>query len=222
MFSRVTTVTFATKPPRRGGDGCHAMSCFAASRPFPSASPKLRRPYPAHRSSFRFRSVCAAAGLPAAGPFSARIAHGRAPVGAGAVRAPDCARARGQAQGARLPSIPLGFFAPARGGKRSGLRMPLPPVSFYHSFSEVKLLSGIISKIYEQTTIPEWLPASHICRRWLSIACPLSVAPDPDPGPAPVLAAASAVRPPLHRLRRRREPWMDPGPDPISANLFID
>ena len=37
------------------------------------------------------------------------------------------------------------FFAPARNRRRSGLRMPLRPVSFYHGFFRVKPYSGIIS-----------------------------------------------------------------------------
>ena len=39
-------------------------------------------------------------------------------------------------------------------------------------------------------------------------------APAPIRGPAPVLAAAPAAELALHRLRRHREPWMDPGSSP--------
>ena len=51
---------------------------------------------------------------------------------------------------------------------------------------------------------------SHICPWWLHIAGPPTVTPALSRGPSPVLAAASAVRPPLHRLRRHREPEMGP------------
>ena len=60
--------------------------------------------------------------LPASGPCFARIAwapargRGRA-YRAGAVRAPDCPRAR-QTQGAPLPSVPLGSFSHRRETKR--------------------------------------------------------------------------------------------------------
>ncbi len=55
------------------------------------------------------------------------------------------------------------------------------------------------------------LPDSHICVCPLRIACsPRSPRP-PSRGPASGLAAASSVHPALHRLRRHREPWMDPG-----------
>ena len=54
-----------------------------------------------------------------------------------------------QAQGALLLSVPWGFFAPARDRRRSGLRMPLRPVSFYHGFFRVKPYSGISSPTLE-------------------------------------------------------------------------
>ena len=55
------------------------------------------------------------------------------------------------------------------------------------------------------------LPDSHICVCPLRIACsPRSPRP-PSRGPASGLAAASPVHPVLHRLRRHREPWTDPG-----------
>ena len=103
------------------------MSCSAASRPFPSASPKLRSPYPAYHSSFLFRFVCTAAGLPAARPCFARIAWARPPAFAPARFARLIARAS-QAQGARLPSVPLGLFSRRReagDGAASGCRFLL-------------------------------------------------------------------------------------------------
>ena len=72
-----------------------------------AACPSLRL---RHRSfpSILFRSSCSTAGSPAAGPlFRAYRARAGAPVGAGAVRAPDCARERADA---RLPSAPAGVF----------------------------------------------------------------------------------------------------------------
>ena len=48
----------------------------------------------------------------------AYLARARARVGAGAVRAPDCPRARGRTQGARLPSVPREFFAPGATGTK--------------------------------------------------------------------------------------------------------
>ena len=102
---------------------CHEMSCSAALRPSPPASPTLRLPCPACRSSIAFRSVRAAAGLPAARPFFARIACARAPAFAPARFAHLIARARRRR--ARLPSVPLGVFR--AGARRSGLRMSLPP-----------------------------------------------------------------------------------------------
>ena len=77
---------------------CHV---WPPPRPSPPASPNLRRPYPAWRSSIVFRSVCTAAGLPAARPcfarnarapaslFRAQRTRARARVCAGAVRAPS-------------------------------------------------------------------------------------------------------------------------------------
>ena len=61
-----------------------------------------------------------------------------------AYRAPDCARA--SRRRAHLScQFRWVFFALARGGRRSGFRMPLPPVSSYHGYSEVKPLLGIFS-----------------------------------------------------------------------------
>jgi len=73
--------------------------------------------------------------------FRAYRVRARAGVGAGAVRAPDCARARGKCRAHLSRAFRWGFFAPARGNRRSGPRIPLPPVPSYHNFSEVKLFS---------------------------------------------------------------------------------
>ena len=72
---------------------------------------RLRSVLPAAAPNAPDGGVGAAAAPNAAGPFSARNRaraplRTRAPVGAGAVRAPDCAR---EAEGARLPSASHGF-----------------------------------------------------------------------------------------------------------------
>ncbi len=54
------------------------------------------------------------------------------------------------------------------------------------------------------------LPDSHVGFRWLRIACPQPSPRPPSRGPALVFAAASAVGPVLHRLRRHRVSGMGP------------
>ena len=141
-------------PTRRHPGTCHEMSCSVMRchvspprAPFrgPRRSAAVRILHTVPPS--RFRSVRAAAGLPAARPCFARIAWARAPVRAGAVRAPDCPRLCARARRRAHVSRPFrwGFFAPARGERRSGLRMPLPPDPSYHDFTGVKPLPGIIS-----------------------------------------------------------------------------
>ena len=75
---------------------CHDVSCFVT---IPMPPPKLCGSVPAYRSVRRvpFCSIPSAPPPPGAGrrdPFCARTAGARARVGAGAVRAPDCPRAR--------------------------------------------------------------------------------------------------------------------------------
>ena len=87
-------------------------------------------------------------------PIFARNAWAHAPAFAPARFARLIARAS-QAQGALLPSVPVGGFSRrARGGRRSGLRMPLPPVPSYHSFTEVKPLPELFI-IHEQIVAAE-------------------------------------------------------------------
>ena len=131
--------------------GCHEMSCSVMRCHVPPRHARLRPPrrsfagpHPAYRSSFRFRSVRAAAGLPAARPFFARIACVHAPAFAPARFARLIARVDKRRAHVSRP-FRWGFFAPARGRRRSGPRMPLPPVSSYHGFTGVKSLPGIIS-----------------------------------------------------------------------------
>ena len=104
------------------------MKCHVSPlpRPSPLASPK-RRPSAScisflHRVSFRSRRHRLACG---AALFRAYRMCACARVRAGAVRAPDCARERRRAHFSR--PFRWGFFAPVRGKRRSGLRMPLPP-----------------------------------------------------------------------------------------------
>ena len=131
--------------PRAGGTRgvmkCHDLSCDVmfrgARRPFFRVLPPL------HRSSFP---------LPASGrrgPFS-RVSHVRAGAPFAPARFARLIARASQAQGTPILSVPLGFFfAPARDRRRSGLRMPLRPVSFYHGFFRVKPYSGIISPTLE-------------------------------------------------------------------------
>ena len=98
----------------------------------------------------RLRSVLPAADCPVAGPFFARIGCGRAPVSAGAVRAPDCARARdGRTQGAPLLSVPQIFFR--AGAKRKAKRPRADAASFLRpnlvtEFQESRILCVYIPK----------------------------------------------------------------------------
>ena len=72
--------------------------------------------------------------------FRAYPARARARVGAGAVRAPDCAR---EAEGARLPSASRGFSKmapPGRAAPGKRLRIPLPRGPSYHNPPDVKLI----------------------------------------------------------------------------------
>ena len=90
-------------------------SSFRSPRNRPASGGTLIRAYPAR--------ACAGAG---------------APVGAGAVRAPDCAR---EAEGARLPQISPGFFRAGASMGGSSFRTPLPIVVlalFYHTFQKRK------------------------------------------------------------------------------------
>ena len=132
---------------------CHEMSCSAALRPSPPASPALRLPDPACRSSIAFRSVRAATGLPAARPFFARIACARAPAFAPVRCARLIAHARRKRRAHFSRPFRWGFFAPARGGRRSGPRLPLHPVSFYHGFHRIKLDRRIYFKSSEQIIV---------------------------------------------------------------------
>ena len=121
---------------------CHVLSCAGSAwrgRTGPAAVVPVRRSgYSARflrlavsgiglssRSVFASFSRCPAARR--GGPTMPRaIARAGGRVGAGAVRAPDCARARAQAQGAPLLPAPSVVFRAGPGAGGSGLRKPLP------------------------------------------------------------------------------------------------
>ena len=108
--------------------GCHEMSCDVMFRRAAPVSARLAEAPPSqscmsflHRVSFHSRRCRLACG---ASLFRAYRMGARACVRAGAVRAPDCARE--QAQGAGLPSVPLGFF---RAGAKQETERPADAAS---------------------------------------------------------------------------------------------
>ena len=163
---------------------CHVLSCDVMFR---RRSAPLRRPcrsaaslHPACRSSIAFRSVRAASGFRAAPPFFARIAWAHAPAFAPARFARLIARARAKRRAHFSCPFQWEFFAPARSGRRSALRMPLPPVSSYRGFHRVKPLPGLISNYTNKSRLPPRRPHARQHRPCIRV-----VAPDPDPGPSP-------------------------------------
>ena len=191
---------------------CHVLSCDVMFRRRPAP---LRRPHrsaarlhPAYRSSFRFRSVPAAAGLPAARPFFARIACAHAPAFAPARFARLIAPARAKRRAHFSRPFRRVFFAPARGGRRSGLRKPLPPVSSYHGFAGVKPLPGIISEFMNKLLPPgedtgtchEMSCSAAARRRPLSMPAYHTF---PHVKPAPKARPAASAEPGERSLQRR-------------------
>ena len=135
---------------------CHAMSCSAARRPSRPASPE-RRSSPScmsflHRAFVPFPPPPACR---AERPFFARIACACARAFAPArLCAPDCARVS-PAQGARLPSVPLGFF---RTGARQETERPPDAASSCLILPQIcssQAVSGIISKIRNKVPPPK-------------------------------------------------------------------
>ena len=123
--------------------GCHVLSCAGSAwrgQTGPAAVVPVRRSgYSARflrlavfgiglssRSVFApfSRRPAARRGGPTYAARNRARAGGR--VGAGAVRAPDCARARARAQGAPLLPAPSVVFRAGAGAGGSGLRKPLP------------------------------------------------------------------------------------------------
>ncbi len=91
----------------------------------------------------------------APGPCFARIACGRGRPLAPARFARLIALAREADAGRTSPVCSVGlFFAPARGDRRSGPRMPLLPVPSYHNFSEVKLFPVIFLNCSNEAQLP--------------------------------------------------------------------
>ena len=96
-------------------------------------------------------------------------ARARARVGAGAVRAPDCPRARGRTQGARLPSVPREFFAPGATGTKpppDGVFFLRPdPATIVHMSTPV---TDIVQDMKNKSLYPPHaglVPAIHFRRR---------------------------------------------------------
>ena len=111
--------------PWRNVVRCHVLSCF---------------PYRHRRSTVRFLHILApsrSAPLRRRRVPLSRVSRAGAPVGAGAVRAPDCARAQGSRRAHFSCLFPLGLFsAPAavlrRKGKGGPRKPPLPAIIIPH------------------------------------------------------------------------------------------
>ena len=143
MFCHVSLILLFCSH-HRGSRGCHEMSCFVmvrvsrlpifgialSSRPVSvlSAAPNA--------ANTTNSGVCAAArnaaNTTSSGTlFRAYRARVRAPVSAGAVRAPDCARARGRRRAHLSPLFPGDIFSRRRETEGDAApRMPLPSARF--------------------------------------------------------------------------------------------
>ena len=179
---------------------CHVLSCAGHDRlsaglaNAPSVG-VLHAVPPSRSVPFTPLAAC-----PRRGPCFARIAcacarHSRRR----AFRAPDCA-GDSQAQDACLLSVPLGIFAPARSGRRSGLRTPLPPDLSYHRFHGTKPLSGIISKFVNELPSPP--PATSSSARTGPASGPSSPLRAGGGGCAPFRDPTRPASAPPLRLRR--------------------
>ena len=131
---------------------CHARGPHGAAGPGLLRSSRSGVPgIPSGFSGLRFsgiglssRSVFASfSPPPGAGPHYAARNRARAGgrVGAGAVRAPDCAHARARAQGAPLLPAPSVVFRAGAGAGGSGLRKPLPVLFCFHSITLCRITS---------------------------------------------------------------------------------
>ena len=151
--------------------------------------------------------------------YRAYPARARAGVGAGAVRAPDCPRAR-QAQGAPLPPAESGSSGRAGGGPRGFRLFPDPS---YHGFSRPgpgkgKHYRNLMNLPPQPFTVRGSRPPVRPCR-----APPPFVTPAPEPGSIPdrLRQPQPFERKPNRRSLPRtairgppREPEMDPGSSP--------
>ena len=115
---------------------CHEMSCFVMRPAAPLSASLAEAPLSLscmsslHRISFRSRRRR----FPGKRPCFARIACAPAPAFAPARFARLIARAGKRKAHVSRPFRWV-FFAPARGRRRNGPRMPLPPVPSYHGFT---------------------------------------------------------------------------------------
>ena len=116
----------------------------------------------------------------------------RARVGAGAVRAPDCAH---EAEGARLPQVSQGFFRAGAGMGGSSLRTPLPILIlalFYHTFQKRKPCADNFS----------CFPAIKLIMKENFLTSAQSRPVTPAPGAAPPRSGEARVRS-RHQTRPR-------------------
>ena len=175
------------------------MFCHEAPRRAPLRRPHRAsaRPDPACRFSIRLCSV-RAAGLPAATLFRAYRTGPRTRVGAGAVRAPDCAREPGAGRTSPVRSVGV-FSHRCEAGSEAAPRMPLPPDLSYHRYFEVKPLGRIYFKSSEQNAVTG--------RRRRGVSCDVMRPSAPDACPSLV----SGMLPgPLHPPESKRRPRKPP------------
>ena len=143
---------------------CHVPGRDPPGLPSAASSASVFLPAPVSFRSRRRRHACGAS------LFRAYRMCARARVRAGAVRAPDCARAN-QAQGARLLSVPLGFFC---AGARREAKQPPDAASFC-------LILPLISE--NQVLIQDlFLYCANLSGRIATRAS--SAMPSPSPAPA--------------------------------------
>ena len=143
---------------------CHVPGRDPPGLPSAASSASVFLPAPVSFRSRRRRHACGAS------LFRAYRMCARARVRAGAVRAPDCARAN-QAQGARLLSVPLGFFC---AGARRETKQPPDAASFC-------LILPLISE--NQVLIQDlFLYCANLSGRIATRAS--SAMPSPSPAPA--------------------------------------
>ncbi len=255
---------------RRSGPGCRTGAAFLPGRPCPNVMKchvrHARGAYSGVRSgmtpSFRATApdipsgsdIClSSAQLLSPGPVSplpracggvpvlrAFRVRARAGVGAGAVRAPDCARETAHAPLA--PAHAGGFFGPqpvafCRNAERRPRKPPLSTFIIHHTArcqahtgTKNESAGGNGARIDARRpssrhapSLPKGAasgtqPGRQAQRAQGETRCAREAGANRRPapergsrGPASVLAAVAAVEPARHRLRRHREPWMDPG-----------
>ena len=133
---------FCHGPPRLRSRHRYGPTGAAPALPAPAKAgepgPCVERGHIAHRSSVSVPFSPPPA-RPAGGSlFRAYRGRARARVGAGAVRAPDCAR---EAEGTPFPCVSQGFSKTTPSGRAAPekrLRTPLLPASYQHHFPDVK------------------------------------------------------------------------------------